>query len=181
MKRSDFKPTNPKDRVATNRLDLSLFPDTAVCYGALGMTEGDSKYGGYNYRVGGVLASVYYAAARRHLAKWFSGEWADQKTGVPHLASAIACVAILVDAVECGVLRDDRPPITNLTRLLTNSEGLVAKLHAMFPNGPARFTEAQHGKKTIKTKRSKVSKVSEHIALPKKHKRGRTANKRYSV
>jgi hypothetical protein len=163
MKRTDFKPTNPKDRLATNRLDLSLFPDTAVCYGALGMTEGDSKYGGYNYRVGGVLASVYYAAARRHLAKWFNGEWADKKTHVPHLASAIACVAILVDAVECGVLRDDRPPVANIDKFLTAGEELVAYLHAIFPNGPARFTEAVHGKKAHVPK-------GDSIATPKKHK-----------
>ena len=176
MKRSDFKPTNPKDRLATNRLDLSLFPDTAVAYGALGMTEGDSKYGGYNYRVGGVLASVYYAASRRHLAKWFSGEWADRKTNVPHLASALACVAILIDAVECKVLRDDRPPKADLDRLLVMSEQLVKHLHEIFPGGPARFTEAVYGKKT--PARKKVQKMLDVIATPKSRKRRRHASKR---
>jgi hypothetical protein len=171
MKRTDFKPTNPKDRLATNRLDLSLFPDTAVCYGAIGMTEGDSKYGGYNYRVGGVLASVYYAAARRHLAKWFNGEWADRKTRVPHLASAIACIAILIDAVECNVLRDDRPPAANIDKFLTACEELVAYLHGIFPNGPARFTELVHGKKARSPK-------GDSIATPKKHKTARRGKAR---
>ena len=175
MKRSDFKPTNPKDRLATNRLDLSLFPDTAVAYGALGMTEGDSKYGGYNYRVGGVLASVYYAASRRHLAKWFSGEWADRKTNVPHLASALACVAILIDAVECKVLRDDRPPKADLDRLLVMSEQLVKHLHEIFPGGPARFTEAVYGKKA---KKSSVSHVQDSISTRKSGKRRKLASKR---
>lgn len=178
----DFKPTNPKDRAATSRLDLTLFPDTAVCYGALGMTEGDSKYGGYNYRVGGVLASVYYAAARRHLAKWFNGEWHDKKTRVPHLASALACVAILIDAVECNVLRDDRPPRADLDKLLSGMEELVGALHVMFPNGPARFTEVVHGKtQNQPPKRKAMRKVSESIATPKVRKRRRKASKRFTL
>ena len=142
MSNNDHKPTNPKDRAATNRLDLSLFPATARAYGALGMVEGDCKYGGYNYRVGGVLASVYYAAAGRHLDKWFNGEECDFKSGVPHLASAIACIAVLVDAVECGVLKDDRPPSVDMADLLNRFEQKVKHLHAIFPDGPNRFTEA---------------------------------------
>lgn len=176
MTRADFKPTNPKDRLATNRLDLSLFPDTAVCYGALGMTEGDSKYGGYNYRVGGVLASVYYSAARRHLSKWFNGEWADKKTKVPHLASALACVAILIDAVECRVLRDDRPPRVDVDVLLASYEELVAHLHAIFPNGPARYTEVVYGKK-ISPRKKKMPKMPDAISTPKNRKRRRHSSK----
>ena len=141
MKRSDLKPTNPKDRAATSRLDLSLFPQTAIIYGALGMTEGDAKYGGYNYRVGGVLCSVYIAAGLRHLVKYYNGEWADKKTMVPHLASALACIAILIDSHSCGVLKDDRPPVSDVGGLLSEFEGLVAHLHKLFPNGPGRYTQ----------------------------------------
>lgn len=178
---SDFKPTNPKDRLATSRLDLSLFPDTAVAYGALGMTEGDSKYGGYNYRVGGVLASVYYAAARRHLADWFNGENIDRKTQVPHLASAIACIAILVDAVECNVLRDDRPPKCNYRKILTEAEALVESLHRMFPDGPARFTEAANAKTHKPTKKPKVLSLQDSKSTPKARKRRRHSEKKRVV
>jgi len=142
----DFKPTNPKDRTATNRLDLSLFPATAEAYGALAMAEGDAKYGGYNYRISGVLASVYRAACKRHLDKWFNGEDEDPKTGVPHLANAIACLAVLVDAIEAGVLKDDRPPKVDVAGLLDRFEAKVKHLHALFPNGPDRFTEVNNGK-----------------------------------
>ena len=141
MSKSDLKPTNPKDRAATSRLDLSLFPQTAIIYGALGMTEGDAKYGGYNYRVGGVLFSVYVAALLRHVFKCYNGEWTDTKTKVPHLASAMACIAILIDAYECGVLRDDRPPKAPILKLLDEFEGLVAHLHKLFPDGPGRYTQ----------------------------------------
>ena len=141
----DLKSTNPKDRVATSRLDLSLFPDTAIMYGALAMTEGDCKYGGYNYRVGGVRASVYYAACRRHLGKWFNGEWADSKTQVPHLASAIGCLAVLIDAIVVGALKDDRPPKVDLAGLLADFEQNVKRLQEIFPDGPPRYTEIERG------------------------------------
>jgi len=138
---ADGKPTNPKDRAATTRLDLSLFPDTAVAYGALAMTEGDLKYGGFNYRNAGVMASVYCAAAKRHLAKWYNGEWADEKTNIPHLASAMACIAVIIDAIECNKLNDDRPPVCDVAGLLAKMEDHVSHLQGIFPDGPPRHTE----------------------------------------
>lgn len=149
MKRKD---TNPKDRMATTRLDLSLLPATARAYGALAMTEGDLKYGGYNYRTAGVKASIYYAAAGRHLDKWFNGEWADQKTEVPHLASALACIGVLIDAIECNKLNDDRPPKCDMAALLDEMEQRVTHLQKIFPNGPERHME-------ITTDRSDVEKT----------------------
>jgi hypothetical protein len=139
----DTKDTNPKDQAATSRLDLSLFPDTAVAYGALAMVEGDLKYGGYNYRVKGVKFSVYVAALRRHVAKVWNGEWVDPKTGVPHLANAIGCLAVLIDAHECGVLVDDRPPIVNIDLLFDEMKTAVEYLQQIFPNGPGRYTQKQ--------------------------------------
>jgi len=138
---TDEKDTNPKDAAATTRLDLSLFPDSAVAYGALAMTEGHLKYGGYNYRERGVLASVYVAACRRHLAKWWNGNGKDPKTGVPHLASAIACLAILVDAIETRVLKDDRPPASGMEELFRTFESRTKHLQVLYPDGPGRYTE----------------------------------------
>lgn len=146
--KDDLKPTNPKDIMATTRLDLTTFPDTAVIYGALGMTEGHLKYGAHNYRVGGVLVSVYVAAANRHIKKYFNGDWADPKTKVPHLASALACIAILIDAHECEVLKDDRPPrVKNIEELFASSQKLVEHLCSVYPpeDSPGRYTEAEHG------------------------------------
>jgi hypothetical protein len=143
------KPTNPKDRAATARLDLSLFPDTAIAYGALGFTEGDLKYGGYNYREGGVKLSVYMAALERHRMKYMGGEWADPATGVPHLASMLDCVAVVIDAHECGVLVDDRPPSVDMAKLLAEFEAKVKKLQELYPNGPSRHTELGKFKDTL--------------------------------
>jgi hypothetical protein len=141
---AELKPTNPKDRAATDRLDLSLFPDTAVAYGALAMTEGDCKYGGYNYRVGGVLASVYYSACRRHLSKWYNGSNLDPKTRVPHLANALACIAVLIDAECKGVLKDDRPPSVDMEQYFDQVREVVKHLHELFSNGPGRYTETNY-------------------------------------
>lgn len=144
----DKKETNPKDKLATSRLDLSLFPATARAYGALAMTEGDLKYGGYNYRTAGVKVSIYYAAANRHLDKWFNGEWADSKTQVPHLASALACIGVIIDGIECGNVTDDRPPTCNIASLLDDMEGKVKHLQKLFPDGPGRHTEKHNNKIT---------------------------------
>lgn len=140
---TEGKPTNPKDRDAEGdgRIDLSLFPDTAVVYGALGMTEGDCKYGGYNYRPNGVQASTYIAACRRHLYKWWNGDNEDPHTGVPHLASALACIAVIIDSLEAGNLVDNRPPKVSLENLMNRMKEKVKHLHKIFPNGPKRYTE----------------------------------------
>lgn len=139
------KASNPKDGAATTRLDLSLFPATARAYGALAMVEGDLKYGGYNYRTVGVRASVYYAAANRHLDKWFNGEDIDPKTGVPHLANAMACIGVIIDSIENDNWTDDRPPSVSMTSLLDRFEQKVKHLQLTFPRRAKRFTQKDNG------------------------------------
>jgi hypothetical protein len=58
--------------------------------------------------VAGVRASIYIDAVRRHLTAWFEGEELDPDSGVPHLAHALACIAIIVDSMYAGKLMDDR-------------------------------------------------------------------------
>jgi hypothetical protein len=141
MTREDLKPTNPKDCAVVNKLDMSLVPSSAIAYLALAFTEGDVKYGGYNWREAGVLASVYDGAILRHRGQWKDGEWADQKTKVPHLASVMACCAIILDAERCGKLRDDRPPKADFTKLMDELVETAKHLKAIYPNGPGRYTE----------------------------------------
>jgi hypothetical protein len=106
------------------------------------MTEGDMKYGGYNYRDAGASVSTYIASTLRHLFKYYGGEWADEDTKVPHLASALSGLAIIIDAHTQGVLVDDRPPFQDVAGLLEEFKEIVIHLGQMFPDGPARFTEA---------------------------------------
>lgn len=137
------KPTNPKDALAVTKLPLHLVPDTIEAYAALAFAEGAAKYGAYNWRVAGVFASVYHSAMKRHLASWHNGEEADPVTGVPHLASVIACAGILLDAKFCGKLTDDRPPAAAIGERIRSSEAEVAKVLALFADRkPRHFTIA---------------------------------------
>ncbi len=139
--KEERKDTNPKDAAASTRLDLSLVPSTAIAYCALALAEGARKYGAYNWRRKGVLASVYKAAKDRHSSKWWNGQDYDPHTAVHELASVMACCAILIDAIECDKLIDDRPPKAPMGKLLDKAEAVVKGLYALFPNGAKRYTE----------------------------------------
>ena len=104
----NLKSTNPKDIIGSNKLPLHLFPTTATIYGCLGLLEGMLKYGRSNFREAGVRATIYNDALRRHMDAWMEGEDNAPDSGLPHLAHAIACIAILIEAVEAGMLKDDR-------------------------------------------------------------------------
>jgi hypothetical protein len=108
-----------------------LVPDTLLIFAAMGFAEGDSKYIGYNFRVAGVRASVYIAALRRHLMRYANGEWADKKTGVPHLASVAACAGILIDGHVLGNIVDDRPPGVDLSDSMEEAERIIAHVYKM--------------------------------------------------
>lgn len=137
------KATNPKDAIGSSKLSYHLVPDTAKTYMALAFTEGALKYGSSNWRVAGVRASIYKSALERHLAKYWNGEWADPKTGVPHLASVMACAAIILDANFAGKLTDDRPPKVDMAALIDGLEPVIKNLQEMFKDhSPHHHTQA---------------------------------------
>jgi hypothetical protein len=102
------KPSNPKDLLGSDKLPIHLWPTTATALGCLGLLDGMLKYGRSNFRAVGVRASIYFDAANRHLNAWFEGENEDKDSGLCHLAHALACIAIIVDARAAGKLTDDR-------------------------------------------------------------------------
>lgn len=102
------KPSNPKDIIGSDKLPLHLWPTTATAMGSIGLLEGAVKYGRLNWRHTGVRASIYIDACKRHLDAWMEGEAVAPDSGVPHLANALACLAIIVDAQAAGKLTDDR-------------------------------------------------------------------------
>lgn len=108
MPASETKPTNPKDLLGTNKIPYHLVPPVAIAHAALAHLDGNLKYGRNNWREAGVRSSVYVSAAMRHLMAWLEGEdWAPDSK-VHHLGHAIACCNILLDAMEAGMLIDDR-------------------------------------------------------------------------
>lgn len=139
----EVKDSNPKEAIGATKLALHLVPDTLGAYAAVAFYEGATKYGAYNWRVAGVRASTYKAAAERHLKKWFNGEEVDPKTKVPHLANALACIGILLDAQECGKLNDDRPPYVDMESLFDKLAGTQAHLSELHKGmNPKHYTEA---------------------------------------
>lgn len=113
--------TNPKTLMGRLKVPmLSVIPPTALVY--LGMAlrngayeapraDGGKGYGPYNWRDQPVEASTYVDAAFRHIAEFWDGQDVDPKSLVPHLAHAMATLAILVDAIENETCKDDRPNV----------------------------------------------------------------------
>lgn len=140
---------NPKDAIGATKLPLHLWPSEATALGCLGMLEGALKYGRNNFIAGeGVIASIYIAAAKRHLEAWFEGEENAPDTGTPHLANALATIAIIVKCQAHGTLIDDRnySPAARgalYRKFIDSITPHVARLTALFADkSPRHFTIA---------------------------------------
>lgn len=137
------KPTNPKDIIGSSKLPLHLWPETATAMGCVALAEGMLKYGRANWRSAGVRASIYVDACHRHLAAWFEGEDTAPDSGVPHLANALACLAILVDAQAAGKLVDDRQVPGGYRALVENLTPHIERLKALHADkNPRHYTIA---------------------------------------
>ena len=100
---------NPKDAIGALKPGLSHLPPGPLYEVAQAFDNGARKYGAFNWRTSPVLAGVYHDAAKRHIDSWFHGSDTASDSGVHHLAHAVACLLILLDARQQGTLRDDRP------------------------------------------------------------------------
>lgn len=69
---------------------------------------GAKKYGARNWEKG-MGWSRPFAAAMRHLWKWWQGEKADPETGFSHLWHAACCVMFLIAYEARNTGKDDRP------------------------------------------------------------------------
>jgi len=116
--------TNPKDRIGIKKVQLNLVPASSIIYQALAMQDGAAKYGAYNWRENRVISSIYIAAAIRHLQQWQDGEENASDSQKPHLGHALACIGIIVDALESGNLIDDRPLPGPASKLIERWEKL---------------------------------------------------------
>lgn len=147
MKNSKLKDTNPKDGIGSTKVPIHLFPATAILMGCMAFLDGGLKYGRANWRIAGVRASIYYDAANRHLTKWFEGEEIDSDSGLPHLAHAIACIAILIDANCAGKLNDDRMVKGGYIKLLNKLTPEVVRLREKHKNKNPKHYSIKDNKK----------------------------------
>lgn len=125
------KPSNPKDIIGSNKVPLSLVPAATMAYLAVAHAEGHLKYGLVNWREAGVRATIYIDACLRHIQKYKEGEWADPETTVPHLANALTCLSIIVDAHHAGKLIDDRPKSVEASPVMDEMAKVLVNLKAL--------------------------------------------------
>lgn len=101
---------NPKDAIGRRKVSMAAVPCQVLMEMGLAMQEGGIKHGRHNYRVVDVRASIYYDALWRHVTAWWEGQDIDPDSGLPHLAKAMASLAVIRDAEINGHCIDDRPP-----------------------------------------------------------------------
>ena len=124
---SNATTTNPKDLLGAKKVSITKLPAVAILHAAHAMMDGARKYGPYNWREKEVSAFIYIDAAKRHLDAWFdSREETAQDSGVHHLGHAIACCAIILDALETGNLVDDRPKKGAYAEVLTRLNKIIS-------------------------------------------------------
>lgn len=118
---------NPKTRYGVAKPSMSVVPTDALIYLSKVMRLGERKYGLMNWRKDRVSASTYYDAALRHMMSWYDGEDVDPESGQPHIAHAMACMAILLDAAANDMLNDNRPLPGRFAELVReNTEPMAA-------------------------------------------------------
>lgn len=123
---------NPKDVAGSQKLPLSLWPAVATAEGSLALLNGACKYGQANWRRVPIRMSVYLDAILRHVSAVAEGGWRDEE-GVTHLGSALASLAIVLDAEAAGTLIDDRSVAggySDRVQSLTAEVGRIRAMHA---------------------------------------------------
>jgi hypothetical protein len=126
-----YPDNNPKTAFGTKKLPMATVPPALLHYAAMAFADGAAKYGPFNWREKKVSASIYYEACLRHLMAWFDGEEVAEDSGVPHLAHAVACVAILIDVYGTATFNDNRPPKGPASRL---QKGWVDGIYSRRPS-----------------------------------------------
>lgn len=109
---------NPKEYTGRVKPPLSAIPSGAEIPVALVHQYGHDKHGPFNWRETPINCMTYAHAVRRHLAAWIDGEDNDPETGQSHWAHIVASGNIVLDAMACGTLTDNRPPKGNAAKLI---------------------------------------------------------------
>lgn len=140
---------NPKQIYGDKKIPIHLWPLAATTLGSLGLLEGMLKYGRNNWRAQPVLASTYIAAAKRHIELFNECEDLAPDTSNPHLANALASLAILADAQAHGTLIDDRnyvPETSVLPDFMLAAEKQVQALRVQFGSRTPKHWTAEDSK-----------------------------------
>lgn len=99
---------NPKTGYGICKPSTYYIPSSALFEYALGHEIGAYKYGQFNWLDDPVSISTYIDAAERHIEAFKNGELRADDTDIHHLAHAMTCFSIIIDAGTHGTLIDDR-------------------------------------------------------------------------
>ena len=112
---------NPKTAAGAAKPALfSVIPTAALLHLGEVMKLGADKYGPFNWRETPVPAETYVDAMGRHMLSWQDGENLDPESKKSHLAHVMACCAIIIDAMENGMLDDNRPKAGRTGEMISN-------------------------------------------------------------
>lgn len=143
-------PANPKQKYGDIKVPLNLFPTTAIAVGSMAFLEGREKYGQDNFRGAPIEAMTYVRAALSHLNLYAEGEWSSDDSPVPHLGSALASIAIIIDAHYAGSLVDNRKFPGGYTKAIAEMGPLVQKLRDIHADkNPKHYTIADAKKEPV--------------------------------
>ena len=104
--------SNPDPKASHGALkpQLQLIPPALNRETALALACGAAKYTAWNWRRSDVEVMTYLGAMKRHIDCLIGGEDIDPESGAHHLGHVAASCGIVLDALECGTLIDNRPP-----------------------------------------------------------------------
>ena len=122
---SAYPDGNPKSLQGAKKYSLRYLPLSANIAVNQALEDGAKKYGPANWREKGVAISVYVDAALRHLNQFYDGGQDNAAdSGAPNLGHAMACMAIIIDAMAEGSAIDDRPFAAKDTDALLKRPGV---------------------------------------------------------
>jgi hypothetical protein len=116
-----YPDNNPKTQFGLAKAPLHLVPPAATRGLAEAFANGAAKYGAFNWREKNISATVYYAAALRHLLDWYDRIDVNDvapDSQVHHVKHAMACLAMILDTLGSPLLNDDRPVAVNRATLV---------------------------------------------------------------
>lgn len=134
---------NPKDKVGSLKYPMHFVSRLVMGWVGVAMLEGALKYGGHNYRVAGVKASVNTTAIQHHLDAFHEGQDIDPDSNIHHLAKLIAAATVLYDGILQRNWIDDRPPRNPAFQEHVDCMNAATKaLIAKYPAPVEPFTQA---------------------------------------
>lgn len=137
------KDTNPKDAIGSTKPPVANVPLSVISEVGMALAEGQWKYGGYNWRVIGVRASVYWDATFRHMKAFWEGEDTDPDSQLSHVTKAISALMVLRDAMIQENWTDDRPPRSKQTPTQVSDQykQMLERLKSLQPDPVKGYTQ----------------------------------------